>query len=287
MRRATAAATRTRDAGSDEGQDEQRGSRAASAATTRGSRAFSRGAEQREERGRRGGVEAERARVLEHGRRPARRAASRGSSTRTPRAPVAQKPSRVSAALSRPTAIAALSSITQLRGHGPRAQVRGERQPVEPVARAEQQRGADRGDRAAADQPDERELRRAGEHQQRQRARLRDGQAGGDRQRAEREAVRRRSRRRSRARRERSRRMVRQTTDVRRGIWCRSGVPNARSLAFPAMDAVDRAILSHLQDDGRLSNLELAERDPPQPVGDAAPRAQPRGRQARSPATTR
>ena len=26
------------------------------------------------------------------------------------------------------------------------------------------------------------------------------------------------------------------------------------------MDAVDRAILSHLQDDGRLSNLELAER---------------------------
>ena len=26
------------------------------------------------------------------------------------------------------------------------------------------------------------------------------------------------------------------------------------------MDAVDRAILSHLQDDGRLSNVELAER---------------------------
>ena len=44
------------------------------------------------------------------------------------------------------------------------------------------------------------------------------------------------------------------------------------------MDAVDHAILSHLQDDGRLSNVELAERDAAQPVGDAAPRAQPRGR---------
>ena len=31
-------------------------------------------------------------------------------------------------------------------------------------------------------------------------------------------------------------------------------------IAFRAMDSVDRAILSHLQDDGRLSNVELAER---------------------------
>ena len=36
-------------------------------------------------------------------------------------------------------------------------------------------------------------------------------------------------------------------------LWC-------EDVAFRAVDALDRAILSHLQDDGRLSNVELAER---------------------------
>lgn len=33
-----------------------------------------------------------------------------------------------------------------------------------------------------------------------------------------------------------------------------------QEVVFPAVDAVDRAILSHLQADGRLSNVELADR---------------------------
>jgi hypothetical protein len=38
-------------------------------------------------------------------------------------------------------------------------------QPIQPVARSQQQRRGDRAERAGPDQPDERELRRAGEHQ--------------------------------------------------------------------------------------------------------------------------
>src|SRR5262245_41895475 len=42
--------------------------------------------------------------------------------------------------------------------------------------------------------------------------------------------------------------------------WCQSHAVCAPNVEFPAMDAIDRAILSHLQEDGRLSNVELAER---------------------------
>src|SRR3954453_7354643 len=41
---------------------------------------------------------------------------------------------------------------------------------------------------------------------------------------------------------------------------CQITAWTALDVAFPAMDPVDRAILSQLQDDGRLSNVELAER---------------------------
>src|SRR4051794_23715303 len=44
------------------------------------------------------------------------------------------------------------------------------------------------------------------------------------------------------------------------GISARSPAPYMQEFAEAAMDAIDRAILSHLSDDGRLPNAELAER---------------------------
>src|SRR5262249_30170891 len=43
-------------------------------------------------------------------------------------------------------------------------------------------------------------------------------------------------------------------------IWCVLAASASPELASSTMDSVDRAILSHLQDDGRLTNVELAER---------------------------
>src|ERR1700759_1048882 len=43
-------------------------------------------------------------------------------------------------------------------------------------------------------------------------------------------------------------------------IWCRGSARPRHDVAFPAMDRTAREILSHLQEDGRLSNAELAER---------------------------
>src|SRR4051794_29909592 len=47
---------------------------------------------------------------------------------------------------------------------------------------------------------------------------------------------------------------------ARRGIWCRLTARQRPHVEFPAMDGLDRAILSLLQEHGRLPNAELAER---------------------------
>src|SRR3954471_713612 len=53
-----------------------------------------------------------------------------------------------------------------------------------------------------------------------------------------------------------------------RGIWCRITARQRPQVEFPAMDGLDRAILSQLQEYGRLAKGELAERprrSPPAP----------------------
>ena len=83
----------------------------------------------------------------------------------------------------------------ELGGRGPPApadaEQAGDLQAVEAVADAEQGRGGDGGDPGAAggDDPDEGELRAAGEQQRRQRHRLPEREPGRDGQRAEADAV--------------------------------------------------------------------------------------------------
>jgi DNA-binding Lrp family transcriptional regulator len=45
-----------------------------------------------------------------------------------------------------------------------------------------------------------------------------------------------------------------------RGRWCRIAAPQRHVVEFPAVDRLDRAILSQLQENGRLANAELAGR---------------------------
>src|SRR5690348_4605913 len=45
-----------------------------------------------------------------------------------------------------------------------------------------------------------------------------------------------------------------------RSIFARLAAQRTPKVEFSAMDAIDRAILSHLHEDGRLANAELAER---------------------------
>ena len=110
-------------------------------------------------------------------RRPARRAAWRGSSTTKTAAPVAQNPSRALPPGRGATAIAVLSSMTSCAASARRdprtCSSDASRSPYSPLRTPSSSGGRGRGGGPAADQADERELRRAGEHQRRERARLR------------------------------------------------------------------------------------------------------------------